>query len=101
MQRPLFEVAYNVKLKDNNEKDPLGNDYEQLLQDLKARFDDAVTVEERRRIITLSPFSWPPEKIADYFGCSVRFAKDTKALRKVEGVLPTIRKKLGVKFPTG
>ena len=70
------------------------NDGEELVQQLKEKFN-STTRSERLRILTILPKSWSRRKFAKVFGVSRYLARRAKMLVAEKGVLSSPSPKLG------
>ena len=70
------------------------NDGEELVQQLKEKFN-STTRSERLRILTILPKSWSRRKVAKVFGVSRYLARRAKMLVAEKGVLSSPSPKLG------
>jgi hypothetical protein len=92
-----FNVAYGTtcKEKDTNQLERMAEDYNNLLRQLKIRFQQCNSFAEKRQLLTLAPSSWSYQQTAEYFECSIKLVRDAKELKGSEGVLPPLQPSTG------
>ena len=61
--------------------------FREMISDLKNKFKNVTTINEKIKILTLLPSSWSREKIANEFQTSVHLARKAKELKKSKGIL--------------
>ena len=71
------------------------NDQDEIVQQLKEKFDLTVSRSERLRILTVLPKSWPLKKIMVVFGVSNYMARQAKKLVQEKGILSSPNPKHG------
>lgn len=94
-----LEIGFSTAIPDVNQtltnKEPLAEEYASLINELKEKCKIA-SKEEKVRIISLMPKSWPRWRVATELGVSERLTKITNELVKEQGVLPDLGKRKGV-----
>lgn len=73
------------------------NDSDEMVTKLKEKFSTATNRDEKIKILSLLPASWPPKKLATEFKTTLYMAKQTKDLVARDGILCGTKKKLGFK----
>jgi len=70
------------------------DDLRRLVGELKIKVNSA-TRQEKIKLLTLAPASWSQEKVADEFGVSSYLVKESRRLKKKNGILSEPEKKCG------
>lgn len=86
-----LEVATGHPLSDSN-SDHTENE---ILQQLKEKFNETTSRSEKLTILTILPKSWTKKKIIDEFKCSDYMSRQVKNLVKEKGVLSTPNIRIG------
>lgn len=77
-----------------NEAEVKARDFDVLLSELRTKFAEAKTKNEKYQILTLLPKSWTVSKMCKEFDCTVYMAKSAKTLHETNGILSMPASKL-------
>ncbi|KAH6944903.1 hypothetical protein HPB50_006146 [Hyalomma asiaticum] len=88
----LSETSSTIK---EAEQDIFLNDYVSLLDELKKKFKEGGTRQNKVQILTLAPKSWSRNKIMKFFGASERLVREAVKLKSDCGVLSVPPRKKG------
>lgn len=89
-----LELCFESKIPENRNTDqPFSPEYEELIIKLKEKCA-LVSKDDKVKIISLLPQSWPRSKIASEFNVSERLVRLTRELVNEQGILPELGKRI-------
>ena len=95
VKRKLEESFHNdLEAQNHNSTDNIESEYDILITKLKQKFKVSCK-DDKIKIISLLPRSWPKKKVIEEFGASEYMVKLTRQLVKEQGILPHLSKRQG------
>ena len=73
-------------------------DYDELLLNLRQKIVNSSSYHEKLQILTLAPYSWPREKVAEFFSVSEYLVRTARSLKDEIGILAIPEPKQGKKL---